>query len=209
MPRPPAGCCVAAKCACASKTQRNAAGAWRPRHAASFSSMPKFVPTRTRAPRARSSAPPAARAATAASTPATTATTAKPISEPGGDDEGQALVGEHRRDDRREPEPGRDPGHRAEQRGDDRLVADHPPHLAARHADRAQRAELARALEGREHERVDDAEQRHDHGQREQDVEDGQQLVDPTSPARRRTRPSSATCASGGARARPRRVRRP
>ena len=58
------------------------------------------------------------------------------------------------------------------------LVADHAPHLAARHADRAQHPELAGALEGREHERVDDAEQGDDHGQRQQHVEDGQQLVD-------------------------------
>ena len=59
----------------------------------------------------------------------------------------------------------------ADQRGDHRLVADHPPHLAARGADRAQHAELARALGDREHERVDDAEQRDDDRQRQQRVD--------------------------------------
>ena len=96
----------------------------------------------------------------------------------GRDREGQALVGEHRRDDRCQSEPDRDAQARADQRRDDALVADHAAHLPARHADRAQRAELAGALERREHQRVDDAEQAHDDGEREQDVEDRQQRVD-------------------------------
>ena len=57
-------------------------------------------------------------------------------------------------------------------------AADHPPHLAARHADRAQQAELARALVHRQRERVDDAEQRDDHRQRQQRVDSPTQLVD-------------------------------
>ena len=96
----------------------------------------------------------------------------------GRDRERQALVGEQRRHDRRQPEPGGHAGHRADQRRDDALVADHPPDLPARHPDRAQRAQLLHPLERRQHERVDDAEQRDDHGEREQHVEDRQQLVD-------------------------------
>ena len=45
----------------------------------------------------------------------------------------------------------------------DALVADHPPDLAAGHADGPQHPELARALEHREDERVDDPEQADDH----------------------------------------------
>ncbi len=54
--------------------------------------------------------------------------------------------------------------------------------LAARGADRAQHPELARALVDREHQRVDDAEQRDDHRQREQHVDERSSLL--TWPAR-------------------------
>ena len=63
-------------------------------------------------------------------------------------------------------------------RGDDRLVADHPAHLATRGADRTEHAELARALGDREHERVDDPEQRDDDRQRQQRVDEREDLVD-------------------------------
>jgi hypothetical protein len=57
-------------------------------------------------------------------------------------------------------------------------VADHAPDLAPRHADGAQHPELAGALEHRQRERVDHAEQADDHRQREQGVEQGQELAD-------------------------------
>ena len=56
---------------------------------------------------------------------------------------------------------------------------EHPPHLAAGHPDRAEHPELARALQRRKRQRVHDAEQRHDHGQAEQGVEDPENLVHP------------------------------
>ena len=59
-------------------------------------------------------------------------------------------------------EPEHDPDERADQRGDHALVADHPPRLPARHPDRAQHPDLARALEHGQHERVDDPEQADD-----------------------------------------------
>ena len=68
--------------------------------------------------------------------------------------------------------PTADPERRTDQRGDDALVPDHPPYLPAGHADRPQHPELACPLEDGEHERVDDAEQAHDHGEAEQGVED-------------------------------------
>ena len=64
------------------------------------------------------------------------------------------------------------PSDAADQRRDHALVADHPPHLAPRHPDRAQHPELARPLEHGQHERVDDPEQADDDGEREQHVED-------------------------------------
>ena len=59
-----------------------------------------------------------------------------------------------------EPDADRDAERGADQRRDDALVPDHVPHLAARHPDRAEHAELARALEHGEDERVHDAEER-------------------------------------------------
>ena len=50
--------------------------------------------------------------------------------------------------------------------------------LLARRADGAQHAQLARALADREHERVHDAEERDDDRQRQQRVDEAEQLVD-------------------------------
>ena len=77
-----------------------------------------------------------------------------------------------------EHEPEHDPEHGADQRGDHALVPDHPPRLATRHADRAQHPDLARALEHRQDERVDDAEEADHDREREQHVEDVQHLLE-------------------------------
>ena len=61
---------------------------------------------------------------------------------------------------------------------DHRLRADHGPHLAPFHAHGPQQADLAGALEHREHQRVDDAHQGDDDGQGEQGVDQAEQLVD-------------------------------
>ena len=71
-----------------------------------------------------------------------------------------------------------EPEQRADQRRDDGLEAHDALDLAPRHADRAQHPELARALEDRQRERVDDPEQRDDDRQRQQRVDEVQQLVD-------------------------------
>ena len=65
-------------------------------------------------------------------------------------------------DGQREPEPGADDDadHGAEERDDHRLRADHRPHLPPFHPDGAQQSDLVRALEHRQHERVDDPDQR-------------------------------------------------
>ena len=55
----------------------------------------------------------------------------------------------------------------------------HATHLTSCHADRAEHADLACSLEDRQDERVHDSEQAHDHGQREQDVEDVQHRAQP------------------------------
>ena len=68
---------------------------------------------------------------------------------------------------------------RADQRRDHALVPDHAADLTARHADRAQHPDLARALEDRQDERVHDPEQRHEHRQREQHVEDVEDRSEP------------------------------
>ncbi len=75
------------------------------------------------------------------------------------------------------PAPSGNPERGADQRRHDRLVADHPARLPARHPDCAQHADLARALEHRQHERVHDPEQRDDDREPEQDVEEEQEAV--------------------------------
>ena len=82
-------------------------------------------------------------------------------------------------DHQREHDADGDPERGADQGGDDALVADHAAHLAAGHADRAQHAELAGALEDGQHERVDDPEEADDDRQGEQHVEEVEQRVDP------------------------------
>ena len=137
------------------------------------------------------------------------------------EDERRVQRARHRRRHQqaeREPEPG------ADERGDDALVAHHAAHLAARHADGAHHADLAGALEHREHERVDHPEQADDDRQREQHVEQHEELprvlpaeVDPGrracgrrprgSPRRRGRWPWSSPRSSRPPRARTRRDR--
>jgi hypothetical protein len=79
----------------------------------------------------------------------------------------------------RKPDAEDDPEDRTDQRRDDTLVPHHPSHLTPRHSHRPERAELSRALDDREHERVYDPEEAHEHGQPEQHVEELQHLVEP------------------------------
>ena len=85
---------------------------------------------------------------------------------------------------RRDRKPQADDGadDRAQEGVDHRLVADHAPHLAARCADRAQHPELPRALEDRQRQRVHDAEDRDDHRQAQQDVDERHELVELVAP---------------------------
>ena len=66
----------------------------------------------------------------------------------------------------------------ADQRRDDALVPDHSPRLSPRHADRTEHPQLARPLEDGQHERVHDPEQADDHRQREQHVEQADDVVE-------------------------------
>ena len=70
-----------------------------------------------------------------------------------------------------------DPQDAADDRRDRRLVADHPPQLAAGHAHRPQHADLPRPLEHRQRERVDDPDQADDQAHRQQDVEELEEAV--------------------------------
>ena len=168
------------------------------RHAASQVDSDRLRPaaTRTRARRARPSAPPAGRAAPRRPRRPRSRRSRRRRATPR-DGEREALVGERRGHERRQDEPEAHAQHGADQRGDDALVAHHPADLPARHADRAQRAELPRPLERRQHERVDDPEQGDDHGQRQQHVEDGQELVHASRAARPRTPRSCGSSMSG------------
>ncbi len=79
---------------------------------------------------------------------------------------------------------------RAEQRADhdaddcakqcdhDRFGGDHAYDLAASHADCAQQPDLTRALEDRQHQVLDDPDQRHQNSQCEQHVDQVEQRVD-------------------------------
>ena len=71
-----------------------------------------------------------------------------------------------------------DPDDGAEDGQDDRFGPDHRPDLAPLHADRPEQADLAGAFEHREHERVHDPDERDKHGQREQGVDQAEELVD-------------------------------
>ena len=88
------------------------------------------------------------------------------------------LLPQRRRQRDAQSGPDDDADDGAEQRDDHRLGADHRPDLAALHPDRAEQADLARALEHRQHQRVDDSDQRDEHGQREQHVHEPELLVD-------------------------------
>ena len=113
----------------------------------------------------------------AARMPTTIAAIAKTISDaPRHDERDEARRA--RRGARRARCPSGDPERAADQRRDHGLVADHPPHLTARHPDRAQHPELARPLEDGQDERVHDPEQADDDRQREQDVEEVQDRVE-------------------------------
>jgi hypothetical protein len=78
-----------------------------------------------------------------------------------------AIVAPYRRATRSAAPPGRPSGSRAA-----------PPHLPPGRADHAQQAELARALVHGQRERVRDAHHRDDRREREQRVEEGDDLVD-------------------------------
>ena len=129
---------------------------------------------------ARTSIRPARRAGiTAATTPAAAATIAIAARIADRQHEGEPLVGEQRRDDAGQRQPRRDAEPGADERGEDALPAHHPPHLAPGHAGRAQQADLPRALDDRQRERVDDAEQADDDGQCQHHDDDRQHLVQP------------------------------
>ena len=73
-----------------------------------------------------------------------------------------------------EPDRQAEPG--ADERGDHALVPHHSADLTTRHADGAHHADLAGALEHGKHERIDHPEQADDDRQREQHVEEHQEL---------------------------------
>ena len=115
---------------------------------------------------------------TAASTPASTATTVKATSAPAGSPKARPTSPHSGGHQRGEPEPGGHPQRRAEQGGDDRLVADHPPHLPAGHPT-ARRVPSSRVRSNVEStSALTRPNRRHDHGQRQEHVEDAQQRVD-------------------------------
>ena len=92
--------------------------------------------------------------------------------------EAQVVLAERLRHQQRQEDPERESERRADQRGDDALVADHAARLAPRHPDRTQHPELARPLEDRQRERVHHPEEADDDREREQDVEQQQELLD-------------------------------
>ena len=119
----------------------------------------------------------------AASTPATAArATYRAICGPGIEIARDALVLE--RLGQAEPDPDAEPGagHRPDEGDHHRLPADHRSDLAARHADRAEQTQLSGALEDRQRQGVDDAEERDDDREQQHHRDEGQQAVD--EPAR-------------------------
>ena len=91
------------------------------------------------------------------------------------------------------------PSTRADQRGDHRLVADHPPAPGAATCRSRAACPSSRVRSWIDSdERVDDAEQRHDHRQREQRVDQAEELVDllpaarPSAPPGRAPRPTGS-----------------
>ena len=114
----------------------------------------------------------------AARSPATTATITSTSSWTYGQREPEVVLPERARHERGQEDPERQAERRADQRRDHALVPDHPPRLPPRHPDRAQHPQLAGALEDRQRERVHHAEEADDHRQREQHVEQQQELLD-------------------------------
>ena len=130
---------------------------------------------------ARSTSIRAARRAgqTAASTPTTAASTTKISSCDGRHAQhADALVGDGPLQADPEDQPEADAQHGAEHRDGHRLQPDHRPQLTPAHPDRAQQPDLPGPFDHRQRQGVDDAQHRDDHGQPEQGVDDGQQLVD-------------------------------
>ena len=66
----------------------------------------------------------------------------------------------------------------ADRRDDHRLPAHHSPQLPTCHADGPQHADLVRAFEHRQRERVDDPEHRDELGEEQQRDRDREELVD-------------------------------
>jgi hypothetical protein len=92
------------------------------------------------------------------SIPARTATTKERDQRPHGQREGHALARQRLPDERGQEHPDAHAGTEPMSATMMLSVAHHAPRLAPAHADRAQHAQLARALEDRQHERVDDPE---------------------------------------------------
>ena len=111
-------------------------------------------------------------------------------------DTGDPLVLQRLR--QRQPDADPEPGatHGTDQRDHHGLPADHGPDLAAGHADRTEQAQLPGALEDRERQGVDDAEQGDHDRQQEHHGDEQQQVVDEATGLR--LEPSwSRTLASG------------
>ncbi len=90
----------------------------------------------------------------------------------------QVELPERARHECGQEDPERQPERRADERGDDALLPDHAAGLPARHPDRPEHPDLTRPLVDREDERVDHPEDADEHGEREQDVEEGEELAD-------------------------------
>ena len=102
-----------------------------------------------------------------------------------------------------EHDPERDPERAPDQRRDHALVPDHPPHLPASHADRTEHPEFARSLEDGEDERVHDPEEADHDREREEDVEDVQDVLQRADLGVDELRSASVPSRSGNAGANP------
>ena len=114
----------------------------------------------------------------AARSPANTATTTSTISWRDRQLEADVVLAEGARHERRQEDPERQPERGTDQRGDHALVPDHPPRLTACHPHRAQHPQLPRPLEDGQRERVHHPEEADDHREREEDVEQEEELLD-------------------------------
>ena len=79
-----------------------------------------------------------------------------------------------------DPETGSDDDadQRTEEGEDHRFRSDHDANLPTFHADRPEQADLVRALEDGEHQRVDDPDEGDEYGQGEERVDQAEELVD-------------------------------